>query len=339
MEIFKLIIFAIILFLMLVRVPNVIKLTLVILILIAYQVIFAELGNDYKEYHTFYSTLSEKYNFELGFEWLVIISNSIGLSFIQFYTSLNLFLICSMFYCFRLYVRNIFYVILPYVSFMYYSLQINAIRQAIAVLIFTFSFKFLVSGSKAKYTFLIFVASLFHRSAIFLLPLIFIKKFLKLSHNVYAIAFFIALVLYVSNVNIFDILISNMINTLPEVISNKFKYYTIGSDLLSEARFGVGFLDRIILFFVTYFIMYSYDKKGNMTEETLLLANLIMWYILLQIVFFEYNFLFQRVKYYFFPFIFILWARFLSDSFRLFNKMILFLFIIVYSFFNVVVKL
>lgn len=335
MEIFKLLVFFCAFILLFVNVRDVFKFILIAVLLIIFQLLYADLGNDYKEYHEFYNTLDERFNFEVGFTWLVIIFKYIGFTFVQFYTIYNIFYFVFLLGFVSRWTNNGIYFLLPYTSFMYYSVHINAIRQSIAILIFTYSFKYIVHGSVLKYSILISVASIFHRSALFLWALIFIKRLLHAGYRFYLYWFVFFLFLLIFNINLFSPLVNFLIDSLPLLLSNKINFY---SNEVSDGRFGIGLIDRLFLFVTTYYILNSFSRLNLLTDSLTVLGNLIMLYLLLQLAFFEYNFLFQRIKFYFFPFIFMLWCKYFTGPFKVSNKLIFLGFIVFYCLANTLIK-
>ncbi len=114
-----------------------------------------------------------KLNLEIGYVYSNILFNSLGFSFVGF----------SFFYAIVvniLFIRFIYrhkspiLIFLVYISSSYYTQQANLVRQMMAASIFLYATKFIIEKNIFKYIVGIFIASLFHVSALILIPIYFI---------------------------------------------------------------------------------------------------------------------------------------------------------------------
>jgi hypothetical protein len=142
-----------------------------------------DFGNDYMNYFDYFEYVQklsikgllhfrEYENLELkevGFTWL----NKLFPSFYLMVAVLSLFSCYVYFNAIKLYgtPRLIWFSVFIFLFDPYLMLvQSSAIRQTVAICLFIYSIKYLIDRKFLKYCLLILLASLFHKSALFLLP-------------------------------------------------------------------------------------------------------------------------------------------------------------------------
>lgn len=133
-------------------------------------------SNDYERYTWIYSGAIES-EVEQGFLFLIKIGNSLGLTFQQFQgivgsTCLLLILIAYSKFC-----NNYHYLFAFYFIYQYFA-DLNLLRNFIMRTILLLAFCFLINRRKSYFVLFTVIASLFHRTALLYLPIVFfnIKK-------------------------------------------------------------------------------------------------------------------------------------------------------------------
>ncbi len=165
-------------------------------------------GNDYTSYFDFFESIKsssiiefyESTDSRVEFGWIIInkIFSSVG--FFALVAVLALFN-CIVYYHFikkyvpvKYYWFGVFlYTFSPYIML----IQLSAMRQTIAILLFVLAIDFIISRRMYWYFVFIIIASFFHTSALILLPLYFLKdlnkKFSKSSIFIFPILFVLLL--------------------------------------------------------------------------------------------------------------------------------------------------
>lgn len=161
----------------------------------------------YEEYYLYQPSLSELFKiknwvlegFQPGWTLLCALCKSISSEFWVLQLTQSLIVNGIIFYCANKYCRYRYSFILIYFLTQYLYFNCEIMREAIAVSIFVFSFKYLVTRNYLKYYTFCTIAFLFHASAIilFILPLLYLfiakKKGLRLYLTLLITAFCILL--------------------------------------------------------------------------------------------------------------------------------------------------
>ena len=134
---------------------------------------------DYvKVYERGFSIISNNYNnseFEIGFTWLVKLCSIINDNAWFMFLTVSLITICIYFKAFDISKNYLFSVLLFFGAGVYFD-SFNGIRQYIVCAIFLYSFKYIEQNNWKKYFIIMGLCTLIHTSAIFTLPLYFLKK-------------------------------------------------------------------------------------------------------------------------------------------------------------------
>lgn len=137
-------------------------------------------GVDYKAYLSYYLNLQEhnKYIFDMEFlfELITRFFSYSGLHFSFYFTFIAFIQILVFYKSFQnqRFLYPFFAIII--VLGPYYLVWMNGMRQILAAVIFVYSIKFIVNKKLAKYLLCIFIAFLFHKSAILLIPIYFLPQ-------------------------------------------------------------------------------------------------------------------------------------------------------------------
>lgn len=133
-----------------------------------------DVGIDFENYKRWY--LVGDYNIQMETEWLKTILRFFNLNYKSFFiviASLQIgFFIFSVTRRKEILMWSIFF----YFTTLQFFLSMNVMRQALAWCIFLYSIRFISSSKLLYYAIAVFFASLFHSSAIILLPFYFLKN-------------------------------------------------------------------------------------------------------------------------------------------------------------------
>jgi len=217
-------------------------------------------GVDTAYYVSFYN-IATRFNFnnlfnniyEPGFVYLSYLLRSVNASIVIF------LIVCSsitmaLFYIFYYPEKQLlsYGIIFAYCTgFIFFMM--NGMRQAIAVMIFSLSIKYIRNKNPVKYCLVIFLAFLFHYSAILLLPLYFIiQKLVNINYKTWAIIIIISIFI---NPSSFIYSFANRLTFLPKDYSH---YINILG--LQQSKFGLGFIFHI---FTSIFSLYYASRIPN----------------------------------------------------------------------------
>ncbi len=259
-----------------------------------------DFGNDYMAYLEKFEFINSFSNFnidefkikgtELGWIYLNWIFGPTGFfSLVATLAALNTFILYKFV---KKYVPSIFYWFAIFLyTFQPDSMLIlsSSMRQSIGVMLFLFAIDFLLEKKFLKYSLTIILASLFHTSAIVLLPLVFLSYFnwkVKFSHIFIVLSLFIIPIIYRFNlfyqINIF--------------ISQYFDFYSVyTNEGIREISPGLGFALNILIYMI--FIYYARNDSSN-THNTLYKIAIIS--LLLIPISFTIS-LITRINFYFLP--------------------------------------
>lgn len=179
-------------------------------------------GNDWYPYLDYYESLETNIaienHFEFGYELYSKLFNYLGLTY-PIFLFLSTFIYLSI--LFHVFLKNKYPNILVLLFYSSYLLGLmGTARQVLALAICLLAAQFLLDGKRLIFYFLVFIAALFHKSAIiFMLASFFVKIDLKVKNYIYLIitAVFVNLALnyilpFIENISIFSQTISNQLS-------------------------------------------------------------------------------------------------------------------------------
>lgn len=188
-----------------------------------------------------------------------------------------------------------------YIAFTFLTFQIGMLRQALAFCFFLIA---LINIDK-KLLFVIFIllGLSFHTSIIFCFFLFWVNK--PINKNIYLLLFLIAVIIYVFKIDIINFSLPYF-EVEDSIRSARANYYVNMVDR-PNSYFGIGFWERIVLFFSMYIIQSRLISSGKVSINTILIFNLGMVSILFQLFLFSSPTITSRLRYYviLFPVIFI----------------------------------
>jgi hypothetical protein len=248
-------------------------------------------GNDYMGYLDDF--LSREYldmssQFEIGWQILCLLFKPVGFFYmVGFLAAIN----CMVYYRFiKKYVSSSYYwlAVLIFVFDPHCMLILSsAMRQSVAVMIFVYSIDYLYKKDLVRYVLCIGMASMFHTSALVLLPLYLLSYFDIKLNNFYAV------VLYILYLTLF-IYLPLLLPAISEYINLYFKGYNkyefSGNFTLKT---GFGYLFYLFL----YWLILYYAKSKNENSVFFYLAILSLFVGIIA----SFNTIFDRLTMYLMP--------------------------------------
>ena len=193
------------------------------------------------------STFSK--NTEWGYFWINRVIGQLGLGYVWMFFTIGLI-------TWYFYFKSVPKVLIPlFIYFIFVDGQfffgMNGVRQFVAMAIWLFSLKYLVSKDFKRYLLLILFASLFHLSALLLIPLYFFpyEKFYNqyIWISVYLISlvfiFFIDLSALYTYIGIATLFLSQYI----EAFEGYARYVELGKLAEKQIQLGLGFIFRLLV--------------------------------------------------------------------------------------------
>ncbi len=229
------------------------------------------IGGDYFGYMNLYNKMDyinrisyPFYQVEVLYYSIIMIFNRLGLS----YYLVNFFLMFITIFFFQKYIKNFqnpFFVLLISLPILFIPISINFVRQAIAISIFLFSIKFLVTKDFKRYFFYIVLAALFHKFAIVYSIFYFAYEtnFKKKIKFIILALFFLSLSLFVIfNLEQFN---SQIVNAWANKITGALRIYTDDNYPImpkgSVIRLGIISLSFFILIYFQSFFKKDVEYK------------------------------------------------------------------------------
>lgn len=246
-----------------------------------------ETGPDWESYYNYYNdykVYQDIFKFETGYYFLIKAFNTIGVSYVGYQIITSIIYPLPLMYFFKKYSKNTFFSLLIYFNSLYLIYNMGVNRQFTALMITIFAYNYLIEKEYKKYIFFIFVAYLFHSSAIIGIILIFLRE-LKISHKgikklcYVAILFFILAILKIDLATV----IVTRLNFLPGFVLNKINNYTNPNyvDIDSFINIGIGLWIEFILCVI---LIYLRKPKSKLEKYFYLIVvvGLIGKYILIK---------------------------------------------------------
>lgn len=268
-------------------------------------------GNDYSSYMEIFENIKTN-NFawgtsDIGFKWL----NQISPTY-QF-----LIVIHSFFYMFTIYElmkkflnRNNLWVglVVLLVNPYLFLIHLSSLRQTLAMCCFIWAVLFLVENKKILSFILIAVGISFHKSAIILIPIMFILT-MKKNKKIWVQGSFVATLILVAT-PLFDILLSFIMKFLPA-------HYSI---VYLNEKSGNSLLSTILSFIIYLIVLTSYDR---LEDKEIILGKLMIIGSVISVLTYKISML-TRVQSYFDVFFIVLFPIILNKQESKFKKFIMF---------------
>lgn len=262
-----------------------------LLILILFIGMRYDVGTDYAGYQEIYEK-SKNYSFtecgvEFGYYYLnkwidILLGHFWGVTIVHAIVVLSLF--------YFLFSKFYFY---PFALLLFlldidcgYVMTVNTMRQAMAIAIVFASIRYIKEKKLLIYSILIFIAFLFHLSAIFVWPLYFVGK-IKIRGNIIIVIYLIVLVLSIAGV-------WNGVNLYMLSLTPYAGYVT--SSYMTE----VGTTSGIVIWFwriMALLVLISYKRISEKYPEFILYLNIFVLFVISREILVS-NFLLYRMRLY-----------------------------------------
>lgn len=160
--------------------------------------------------------------------------------------------------------RNYFTISVFVLVCTFYLPSFSLVRQAIAIAFIAYAVKYYIDGNKKNYIVFVLIGSLFHLSALLLLPIYFVARFRVRSSILFLGILIISLLLF----------LGSGLNTLLNselFLQSKYGYYAT-SDFIQDAKIGSGIGVLIKMLLPLMFIINA--KKILKTNQNL---NILLW--------------------------------------------------------------
>ena len=265
--------------------------------------------SDCLVYHDFYSTVPSLFDSKeiihryfsknsYGFEPLFLVWSLIFKSISEDYlvwqtlsTLIDLLLINNLF---KTYIpkQSVFGFLIFFV-FYGFIIEVNLLRNVRAILIFLYSIKWIKNKKFCKYFFSMIVASLFHTSALFYIPLYFVLgKTIK--KRTVLLLIIVGNIICICKIQWLKSILLIAANFIPGALGQMLKGY-LNSDFYSGTySLGFGWLERNISFFIFYFVFSNTEDKNER-----IFYNLFVLYICTFLYCSEMSILVERIPYLF----------------------------------------
>lgn len=289
----------------------------IILILSSFMLLFfvsafrVNVGTDYLSYKEWFNSISEPSFGYVNFcfnNLIYIIKLFTNNS--QYFFAATSFLILSIIYMVNIdekkdYDMSLFL----FIALGFYFSTFNGIRQWIAVALFMWAYKFAIKKDLKKYVILILVASLFHITALLLLPFYFVFNFkIKDKIKLIIVAIFLFVFKFLSFESIIAFLLENF------AITFYYRYISSGVDLSQGvgSPFPILLSGGMLLYYIIFKSKFLKNMSNEMYEQNKHLCFIITIFAIINTV----NNLFSRFALYFIPMLITL----LPDSYAIFDK-------------------
>ena len=194
---------------------------------------------------------------------------------------------------------------------LFLEFSLNVVRQAVAIFIVFYAYKYICDKKLFKYILFIIIASLFHRSAILCLPLYFIGKFENILNVKIQLLIFIVLLLFGGHLYA---LFLSFFSSFAEILQYADQFESMQENKLQiQAGSGLGVIFNCFRYFIL--IIYSkvlFEKYSDLNFHTYynLLFIGICFYLICR-----YDIYFSRIMLYFTVCELVVLSLYLYDSF------------------------
>lgn len=258
----------------------------IFIILFLFSAIRFDVGYDYISYYNVITDLNSKNYERFGLIDQIIIDIARFLDFYQFYFITTSFIIIYLILkTIKMYSENYFFSILIFLSIpIFYLMSFTIIRQYVAISIIFFSIKYIFNRNIIKYMILIFIASIFHITALIAFPLYFAYK-----------------VRFTKKISLLIILFSFYIASLiPNILEIYFPYYYFYVSENANSGKSLLYFFLLIFFFILFHYKYIKDEKSCFYYNTYVIG-VALYCLLIQL-----GEVAPRVSYYYLIFLILL---------------------------------
>ena len=226
-------------------------------------------GNDWESYKVLFENIAS-HNYSIyQVEWGYMLLNQLVIKFGGGYTIMfSIVAFISWFFIFKSFDNKVLPIFIFFIfADEYFFWSMNGVRQFVAIGIFLYSINFIIDRNIKIYMILIISASLFHISALLLIPLYFIPYHKLYNQKLWGILFIVSFFFanIPSIVNGLETFYLKVTDYIP-LLSTYTRYFYSGKYEANETVLGLGALFRfLITFFIIYFSKEVIKKYPQMT--------------------------------------------------------------------------
>lgn len=180
-------------------------------------------GTDYGLYKFYYNNIDQNSRFEIGFRFLIELANKVGISYNTFLILISAITITLFYIAIKKYSSKPAASIFFFVALGYYAYSFNIIRQMLAIAITLYGINYIKEKKFLKYLVLILVASLFHSTALIMIPVYFLLKLKNNRNNNFILLFICAILPFLYN-TIFTFIVTNFEQYSAYATINEYTY-------------------------------------------------------------------------------------------------------------------
>jgi len=290
---------------------------------------FRQIGFDYDNYHLIFDTVNlsnyVENTIEFGFAFLIQLFHLFSLPFNVFLFFIAILSIGIKLDFIARFSPYYFLSLILYFTVNFLLSDMGQIRHGLAMAIVLLSFRDIFNKNKKGFFLKVFIAYLFHSSAIIVFPAYFIANIKKIT--IWHVLVPIALALPFVFIDIKGLL-TQIVLYAPAQIQSKVAYYTTSDEFGEKLGFNLTSVFRLIIIAG----MFIYYKEGSKTTKYY--REIFLLYIYGTILFFLFNSIAEmalRFSNYFKLLEFIILPILVSSCKTLFEKHLIFIIIVLYS--------
>ena len=234
-------------------------------------------------------------NYEPGFVLFSILCKSISSNYFVWILICSIIDIILLKKIFNEYSINCCFSFAIYFAIGALIMEFNLMRNIKAILILVIALKYIQQKQIWKYFLCVFIATLFHITAIIFVPLYFVLD-KKWPRPVLLVIFIVCITIFLSQVRLLSILLPKVTNFLGGVYMEKAEMYEISGSLDVSYGISFGLIERSITFFLVYLF---YGKWIDKTGNRYIFPNMIVIYFMCFSLLAEMSVLLERFAYYF----------------------------------------
>lgn len=280
------------------------KMKIIFYIFMAFMILFVGLrkdlgGSDYYVYKAYFDAVPApwnlgSFNYFIHYKFLYMFLNSLVKIFSTNFFWLTLLVaaitLSLLFTQMYKYMKYPFFAFLFYLYKTFFYTNFVILRQSIAMMIFFFAIKFIIEKKFIKYVICILIASLFHTTALILLPLYFLNRFDFSKINPYLIVVVSFLLGSISKYILEALVyVAKFAHMAPSVI-NKIQGMTSGI----QGAFNPHMVEALF-----YVVLFSFMRKIVKTKTDTVFYNLFIVYVSTLFMFSRFT-IFVRISMYFY---------------------------------------
>lgn len=210
-------------------------------------------GTDYKLYELFYNNISAFPRIEFFFRQLILFLNKFNFDASFFFFITSLITIVPVYLYIKKNSDKPSESLFLYISLGFYALQFNMIRQMLAIIVTIFGFKYIKERNIIKYILFILFASLFHSTALIMLPFYFLANCNFSKFKMYLIL-------------ILEFCLSFLYSPFMSFMTKTFKNYSVYEQANNFTMVDAGLGTHIILIFNLILLIFIIRKKDELIE-------------------------------------------------------------------------